>query len=339
LSQLRCQIAQGILRRHPWQRFLANVYTLTSEANADAFTRPGRGIHAIRRGLVLKLARRAQQALATLHLLDDLECDRKIAVCYGAPIAAEWLKSCMRLEMSLPLFLQRFANAPLQRGLRVPIADTFATFDLGTLQHQLATGNGPGKTPYQIRLEALEQMTAAGAMVDFRPAVSVIPRLDEWEERVLRVEGGMHAGVALRLVGLDEYAREVALPAVMDEVARNHELLTGATIEDLPALASRSADLAKQYKGPQGVLLDLARRQAAIHQLLVCFLFQGLVERGWIMECDGLGTLGVRRRDGHQLDLGAIVRQLLDGSLTREEYRQQIAERFGRTTFGETKPI
>jgi hypothetical protein len=152
----------------------------------------------------------------------------------------------------------------------------------------------------------------------------LFPRLREIEEAVVRRELDLPRTQQFRRLRVEEYAEQVLMPLMREELGRNEHLLRGRTIEELPELVERSRELAEDYAPKPLLLLDSAQKRAMMPSLLGTFLLVQLIDRGWTASFtywDGFRL----KAGGVELEPNRVVQELGAGALTRESFLALIS--------------
>jgi hypothetical protein len=275
------------------------------------------------------VAVRIESELGKWLLVANLEADRTLAREYGVELAASWIRKTWRAESALPWYKAAFLEPAATQGLLFPVAEGYVSFD-----QQMETSwsdveqeildEGEVLHPVLTRLESLRHVEAVSSVYDSRSAESLFPRLREIEEAVVRRELDLPRTQQFRRLRVEEYAEQVLMPLMREELGRNEHLLRGRTIEELPELVERSRELAEDYAPKPLLLLDSAQKRAMMPSLLGTFLLVQLIDRGWTASFtywDGFRL----KAGGVELEPNRVVQELGAGALTRESFLALIS--------------
>jgi hypothetical protein len=277
----------------------------------------------VRRASVWLLTR-LNRNISSWHLLADIQADLRVAGKLGASSVSSWIEKTWQAEGLLQGFANNFVSPALQCERIVPIAESYASLLAFSVEQwgKVLASNQP--SPYRTRLEYLRALNAAGPVFDSRPALQLIANLESIEERVVRLEFQLRAGVPLRRVGLAEYGDQVIVPLMRSEIERNARIFDGKTIENVPELARTVKDWGSAYLARPGFLLDANQRLANAPNLLVWFFSQELIARGW--------TLVQESWTGLRLSLGdrvihpsQVINELMAQQMSNEEFARITA--------------
>jgi hypothetical protein len=127
----------------------------------------------------------------------------------------------------------------------------------------------------------------------------------------------------LKETSWEDYLDQVLIPWMKEDLQRNEHLVGDARVDGLPELAANSRTMAREYRPPTNVVFDAVQKEAMVPDLLISVMVLGLRDSGWVLEFDFAQGLRLRR-DEDVIEVRETVDQLMDGSLTREEFLARV---------------
>lgn len=323
--ELRACLAQSMLRIEPPRRLFRLIGLQQAAVRGELYQAALQSIDTRWVRNLTRLAESTGRLVAEWQILADALVDRRIAEAYGTGVTASWIRTSWQAELTGPAFLEQFVEPAANRGALLELVRGYSLFHQQTEPQweeaqMRARGNERGYTLERLRVEALEMVESGAEVSGGRAASDLIPAGLEIEAARELLNLPEHT---LRETAWDDYVEQVLLPWMKEDLARNAHLLGEAAVENLPELAANSRTLAKDYRPAQNLTLDSVQREAMVPDLLTSVMVIGLRARGWALEFDFARGLRLRR-GSNAIEVRDTVDQLLDGTLSGEEFLARV---------------
>jgi hypothetical protein len=326
--EFRCHLARSLARRTGPKLLLRSVNRMMMYLGAEHYQTAEQNIESRRTRWIEALLERYHGEIARWQLLVECEADQAAAREYGAELVASWIRKTWQAEIAMPWYRTAFIEPAAHQAKLFPIGEGYIGF-----HHQMEPSwseaeaedsaehsDDGAMTPVQVRIETLRHAESRPAVLDPRPAASVLPGIQMLEEMAVRRELDLPTTQQFRRLEVTEYAESVLLPLMRDDLDRNRHLLESKTVDDLPDLVNRTRELAELFAPKPLLLLDAAQKRVMVPDLLRSFLVVQLIDRGW--QAVFSFWEGFRLTCGSvEIDPARVVYELGDGALSRDEFR------------------
>ena len=242
---LKCELAHAIARCH------SNLIVPACERNRLRLsdfagrTRGFRDRPQWQSWAISKIEVAYQINLTQWNLFADLQADQRVASHYGSFAVSSWIQRSQLANFSVRECVADRIAPLAEDGMLVPVSHSCCAFHslfegewLESIRSQMLEQEKKPEmlSPTLVRLGALQHGLQTAGGIDPRSASTLVEKLPELEELVVKNEIPIRSGVTLKRPDTEQFAQAVLIPLMERELKRNADLVAPWSLVNLPEL-------------------------------------------------------------------------------------------------------
>jgi Zn-dependent protease with chaperone function len=324
----------GDTKLGPWvhRAQMAMVHTFQNMGSVGKAMRFAimQGLYVIVFGILKAYWKLFLRAINFVSRRQEFRADELACYVAGPDALVSGLRGIHGTNLAWPAFINTELEPMLEMGYIPPIAQGFAQFLTASsiaeeVKKQIAKEEQGGKTepfdshpPLKDRIAAAQSLNMLSPPRDRGPAFDLLSNLGSEEVRFLQVMNPDMTKKPFKIVGWEEHAPVVLIPAWSRSVSEYSHLLNGMTIGNVPTSLGQIPLIAPQIRDPEGMLLTPEQRIQRARSLLATALALALVQAGaTVHSMPGEFHLTI---GGEQLNPFTVMLQLSDGAISKEDW-------------------